>query len=294
MNIDQHGIRTNIFNALLRLFYQSSTGTANATIVHSEVFAKRLAIITGKQDAIVIPHGLGAIRQTYSKRQARKILGYKKQDYVILSFGFLTWYKGSDWIADTVAKTNRKNVKLLLAGGTSPNIQGAEHYQRFVRHVDETAKSHPNIRLTGFVEDREIPLYFAAADVVALPYRSLMSASGPLAMTIAFKKPFLISHVLRGYLRDFDFTKAMRETGLTADDISFPLRKNYFWKKISAVKNHPKRFKKLSSVLRTQRQWPVIASRFYEAVKNVGLEPTGKFAILPGSTSTTYAKPQYK
>lgn len=289
LNIQPHSIKTAIFNVMLHLFYQSSTKTANATIVHSEILAKRLEKITGKHDAIVIPHGLGAIRPTYSKRQARKILGYKKRDYVILSFGFLTWYKGSDWITDTVAKTRRKNVKLLLAGGTSPNIQTAKHYQRFVDHIQESAKSHPNIRLTGFVEDSEIPLYFAAADLVALPYRSLMSSSGPLAMTIAFKKPFLLSKILTPYTRDTDFSKTLRETGLTVSDISFSLHQKDFWNKVTAVKRHPKRFKKASALLRTQRLWPTVAGRFYDVVKNVGLEPAGKFAILEGST-TTYAR----
>jgi len=286
LNVTPDSIQTRIYNTALHLFYRTVASVTPTIIVHNHVFAKRFEQMTGRTDAIVIPHGLGAIKPKYSKSQARKTLGYTKSDYVILTFGFLTWYKGSDWITDAVAGTKRKHMQLLLAGGVSPNIKNSPYYRTFVGNIKQQASNHSNIKLTGFVEDADIPRMFAAADLVVLPYRSLMSSSGPLAMTLAFKKPFLMSHALSPYTKDADFTRALHESGLTANDITFRLRKADFWKRVTTVQNHPKRFKKLSAHLGTQRVWPLVANRFVQTIKNAGLEPSGKFAILQGSTAT--------
>ena len=207
-----------------------------------------------------------------------------------MHFGFLTWYKGADWLAGQFAKRAPKHMRLLLAGGVSPNTKDAPHYQRFVHDIETIVHGSPNIRLTGFVEDKEIPLYFAATDLVVLPYRTLMSSSGPLAMALAFKKPFLLSKALVPYTQDPDFAAALRETRLTKEEISFALAPKEFWTRVRAVKRHPKRFRAVSRLIRQERLWPEIAGKFYDNVKDYTLEPAGKFAILREGKLPQYAR----
>lgn len=289
LHIKERSTQTTIFNFALAFFYRATARLANTLIVHNNVLARRIKVVTGRNDITVIPHGLGAIAPRFSKRQARKILGYKKRDFVVMYFGFLTWYKGADWLVKLFAKGAPKHMRLLLGGGVSPNTKDAPHYQRFVHEIEIAAHASPTIRLTGFVEDKEIPLYFAAADVVVLPYRTLMSSSGPLAMTMAFKKPFLLSNALTSYTEDPDFAAALSQAKLTRKDVSFSLTSKDFWKHVRAVERHPKRFKILSRLLRAQRVWPAVSAKFFDATKAYTLEPTGKFAIMQEDDLPHYA-----
>ncbi len=289
LNLNEQSLMPMVYNMLLRGFYRMTSYVSNTITVHSSIFAKRFTAITGREDIHVIPHGLGAIRKTISKTEARRILGFKQQDFVMISFGFLAWYKGSDWITETVAHSKRKHIKLLLAGGASPNIKTASHYKTFLKKIESTAKNSPAITMTGFVEDADIPLYFAACDLAVLPYRSLMSSSGPLAMAIAFEKPFLLSHTLAPYLKDSDFKTAIAESKLSANRLLFSHSTHDFWEKVIYAKRNVAQFKKLSTYLRSQRVWPEIAKRFAAVINTASLENTKKFAILEGSSTTTYA-----
>lgn len=289
VNVKPKTIRASLFNFGLRHLYRLVAMLANRIIVHNTVFAQRLRLLTGRSDIAVIPHGLGAISSRISRKRARKLLGYTKRDFVVMYFGFLTWYKGADWLVSQFTKTKTKRVKLLLAGGISPNIGDAPHYQKFVKAIDLIAAKHHNIRHTGFVEDNDIGRYFAAADVVVLPYRTLMSSSGPLAMALAFQKPILISQALLPYAKDPDFAASLREANLNASSISFDLRRSNLWNKVTAVKKNPRPYRAFSAFLRESRLWSVISERFYQVITQAHIAPTGKFAIMQREPTASYA-----
>ena len=289
VNIKGRTIRSKIFNFSLRGLYRLVGILANTIVVHNAVLAQRLQRLTGK-DAVVIPHGLGAISKRAGRKEARKLLGYTKKDFVVMYFGFLTWYKGADWLVKQFGKHKNKRGKLLLAGGTSPNVADAPHYQRFIRAISRRIARCTNIQHTGFVEDKDLSRYFAAADVVVLPYRTLMSSSGPLAMALAFQKPVLISRALLPYAEDEDFTRSLQIAKLTTDSISFSLRGNDFWNKVAAVKNHPRPYRSFSTRLRQSRVWEVVSERFHEILALAHVAPAGKSAIIQGELTASYAR----
>ena len=278
-----------LFNAALRGFYLAVSGIAHTIIVHNAYLKTRLARMTGRADAIVIPHGLGAIKGRISKREARRRLGYKPGDKVILSFGFLTWYKGSDWLVKQVAGMKRTNVKLLMVGGPSPNLADRPHYKTFLRRITEDATDNPNIQITGFVNDRDIPMYFAAADLVVLPYRALMSSSGPLAMTIAFTKPFIVSKALKPYSSDEDFRLAMTVAGVDADTLTFALNTTSFRQSYTHALKHTKGLTKLSKLLKESRLWHQVAARFAAVIPTQDYAGRRTFAIMGGGVPISYA-----
>lgn len=290
INITPSTIKYLIFQMALRVFYIVTSYLPQALVVHNMVLKERLTRLTKRTDIHIVPHGLGAITGNVSKVRARTLLHIPKHEFVVMSFGFIAWYKGTDWIAKTFANKKKSlHARLVIAGGESPNLRGEQHYQDFLQTVTRTAQQTKSITITGFVEDKQIPLYFAAADLVVLPYRSLMSSSGPLAMTLAFKKPFLMSSILGAYTKDPDFKDALKKTGVTVNDITFPLQEQAFWSKVAQAKKQTKKLQALSSMLSVTRSWKEVSKKVATIVEHIQLAHEGKSAILKAGRSTSYA-----
>lgn len=283
VNIYPNTLKAFQFNTALRLFYTSVCRTSTTIIVHHAVLAERLRRMTiVNLNVRVVPHGLGAIKQQTTKEQARRKLKLSNNDFVVMSFGFLTWYKGSDWLVSqwkNIAKD--KNMKLIMAGGTSPNVSKTKHYQSFVKKIYASAQKDKRITITGFVDDTNIATYFAAADVVVLPYRSLMSSSGPMAMAIAFNKAFLISDSLSDYTKDQDINKALELHSLSNNDIVFPLEAKKLAKKLQYVQQNIKTFESIASHVKQYRQWTEVSKQFADVT-----EPNLKQTIATRIQST--------
>src|SRR5690606_38212874 len=135
-------------------------------------------------------------------REARAALQWGEKDTVLLCFGFLAHYKGSDWVVKEIAhfleRSRDSHLRLVLAGGESPNHAGKPHYQQFVSDLTKLAMQHRNrIEITGFIAESRVSTHFCGADLALFPYRAFMSASGPLALALAFGTPFLLSAPLK-------------------------------------------------------------------------------------------------
>lgn len=282
VNISPDSKRAWVFNYALQTFYKATAMLTQQIVVHNTILAERFTHITGRKQIAVIPHGVGAISSRVKRALARKSLGYTNKDTVIMYFGFLTWYKGADWLVKAWKTRPNKNYKLLLAGGESPNLMHAKHYKHYTKHLSKAILTTPGITCTGFVEDKDLANYFAAADLVVLPYRSLMSSSGPLAMTIAFKKPFIMSNKLDPYTRDPDFSSIVP---------TFALREQDFWQTIQRASKDLSSLKRFSEQLYTTRHWKTVSERFAAIItKKLTTQATSKPAIIQKKTPV-YAAP---
>ncbi len=138
----------------------------------------------------VIPHGLYDQYQKVSRQEAHAMLGLNG-DYVILSFGLIRPYKGIPnlikafgELPDEVARKSR----LLIAGEIWEDREA-------VTQAMARCKYRDRIRLVDeYIPDDDLPLYFNAADVVALPYLRA-SQSGVAHIAMAFGKPIVVSKV---------------------------------------------------------------------------------------------------
>src|SRR6185369_2352713 len=102
-----------------------------------------------------------------SKRLAKSKLGIAQDQKVLLFFGFVTWYKGADWLIktfDTLAKKYPK-AQLVIAGGPSYSLATKSHYKKYYHALEQIAKRNSQIRIAGFVDEKEIQTYFSAADL---------------------------------------------------------------------------------------------------------------------------------
>lgn len=282
--IDKHlnlknKILTKIFNAALFLFYKTVSLFSNKIVVFEEELKQTLRQLTSEEKIEVLPLSVSS-KLSISKYNAKKRLGFSKDDFVILVFGFVNWYKGSDWLAKTIAKNKPKKVKLVLAGGQNPTLKNKKYYQNFYQKIACLADKNPNIKLTGFVPDEKIKLYFSAADLVALPYRVFMSASGPLSFALSYKKPVVFSNRLSAYFKSEDFSLAASSLNLTKQDLFFPLTTKGFLslvQKTKADKDFYAKLKKFSTTLGDYRKEKVVMRKYRQLLDNA-FSPTPFFS----------------
>ncbi len=267
-------IKVSIYNKILQIFLFMLILPVNKVVVLEELLKKRLVSMVGFKEKIhVIPHGIDRGFKSPSKKIARNKLNIKEKEFVLLYFGYLTWYKGVDFLIKTLASQKGtiggRKIRLIIAGGESVTQKTKIHYKKFVDYIYTLTNHSPEITITGFVPEQSIPLYFSAADLVVLPYRVFMSSSGPLSFAATFNKPFIISSSLKGYFESSDFINCLKESGLRKEDIMFALDKRKFIEKLK-VTMEPKRLSSLSTfsqLLAKRRDFrflaPAYAKLFY-------------------------------
>jgi glycosyltransferase involved in cell wall biosynthesis len=158
----------------------------DAVVVHSEHGAGRLRSDFGvPADRLrVIPHGAF----DYLTRQEDEVPLPAELEAVegpvILAFGLIRPYKGTDVLLDAFSRIERG--ELWIVGMPRMPIDGlrrvADRARGRVRFVDQ------------FIPDAEIPAFMRRADVVVLPYRNI-EQSGVLYTALAFGRPLVLSSV---------------------------------------------------------------------------------------------------
>jgi glycosyltransferase involved in cell wall biosynthesis len=150
----------------------------DAVIVHSEQGAARLRALGVAQERVhVIPHGAF----THLAAGPRQAPAFATELPVVLCFGLMRPYKGIDLLLE--AWEGVTGAELWIAGMPRMDIAPLQ------------AAAPSGVRFVGrFIGDRELPAFFARADLVVLPYREI-DQSGVLFTALAFGKPLLLSDV---------------------------------------------------------------------------------------------------
>ncbi|MFN4213094.1 MAG: glycosyltransferase, partial [Microgenomates group bacterium] len=220
--------------------------------VLEKVFKKRLTGLKVNENKIaVVPHGVDIkfdVKENKNKPQS------------LLYFGFLTWYKGVDWLVENITNEN----KLIIAGGPSANLKQKKHYKLFLNKLIKKIKTKKNITLTGFVKESKIKNYFNNSEIVVFPYRRMISSSGPLSLVFSFEKPFILSRPLEGYFESEDFQEALKETGLKKEDFLFDLNPESFEKRLSWARKNLDKLSTFSQIMKQKRSWGKVARRYFE------------------------------
>lgn len=137
-----------------------------------------------------------------SKHEARVKLGISDTENVILFFGLVREYKGLKHLLNAMKILKEKiSLKLFIAGDFAGN---REEYDSLIQEngIEE------NVCITdGHIPIGEVEKFFAACDIVVLPYESA-TQSGVIQVAYSFDKPVLATRV--GGLPDVVFD---RETG---------------------------------------------------------------------------------
>jgi glycosyltransferase involved in cell wall biosynthesis len=143
---------------------------ANAIISPSRYYIDESRFLRKYKDKIVvIPNGINIDEFDigYSKKECREKLGLPHNEKILLSFGYLSPYKGPDILVKAMPKIMKKvpDAELVFVG---KGVMRAE-----LEMLSKKYGVEKNIKFAGFVEDGLKPLYYKAADVFVLP--SIMS-----------------------------------------------------------------------------------------------------------------------
>lgn len=179
---------------------------ADAFTCHSTSAKNQIARAYGiNMDRIFVkPFGLYEdYRHDYDKSQARTDLGIDER-FIILNFGLIRKYKGVPYLVEAFSALPEfiaRNSRLVIAGedwGDEKELATLIESSPYRRNIT----FHPH-----FVPDNMIPVYFAAADVVVLPYLDVFASAGSAVAQIAmaYGKPIITSEfeTMRECLQDY-------------------------------------------------------------------------------------------
>ncbi len=161
-------------------------------ILHSQTEAQDLLSIKPNADYRVQVHPTYNAFQfeNMSKRDARKLLELREDEKVLLFFGYVRPYKGLKYLIEALAEVGQhlQKVKLMIVGDFGSD---QEVYLQQIQHCGVGDL----IRIKdGYTPDREVERYFAATDLVVLPYESA-TQSGIVQIAYGFHKPVIVSNV---------------------------------------------------------------------------------------------------
>lgn len=161
-------------------------------ITHSDADLRELKSI--KRDA----RGLAAVHPTYNAfkirdigyKEARKQLGIGPEEKMLLFFGFVRPYKGLMYLLEALPVIRNKlpEARLWIVGDFGETR--AEYLEKISQLQLEAAVQI----VGGYVPDREVEPYFAASDLVVLPYVSA-TQSGIVQIAYGFQKPVVATDV---------------------------------------------------------------------------------------------------
>ncbi|MCL4186293.1 MAG: glycosyltransferase [Rhodobacteraceae bacterium] len=144
------------------------------------------------EKVVVARHGhyIGFYPDFASPAAARNVLGLGSGDEVVVFAGQLRAYKGLDTLVAAFGRlaAERPRARLVLAGGV---------HRDFERHAGDLRAAADRmgggrIRLLDrFMDDEELALVFAAADVAVLPYRRVLT-SGAMLLALSFGVPVVM------------------------------------------------------------------------------------------------------
>ncbi|WKZ31324.1 MAG: glycosyltransferase [Candidatus Dojkabacteria bacterium] len=267
------GPATSVRSLLTKLYLKLNCLLSDKIVVFDLVHKERLSELTSGEKIYVIPHGVEQKELDNLNPQWPTSLtgGFDLDKFNLMTFGFIAWYKGTDWLAQNFNKFantnhNADQYQLLIAGGESPTQRETPTYQKYYKEfLNEAGKNRSQIFHTGFVEERDIAFYFMESDLVVLPYRVLMSSSGPLSLAFTYEKPFILSEVLEPYTRTADFESALHDLGINKSDFIFSLDKDDLFDKVERIKNDSQLLEKLTELsrrLKQSRSWEKIGDEY--------------------------------
>jgi len=123
------------------------------------------------------------------KEKARKLMGLPTDKKLVLFFGLIRKYKGLDLLLEafSVLKSH-PDIVLVIAG------EFYEDQQPYLDLITKYQITNQVILHAKFIANEDVKLYFSAADLVALPYKTA-TQSGVTQVSFHFEIPTLVTNV---------------------------------------------------------------------------------------------------
>jgi glycosyltransferase involved in cell wall biosynthesis len=163
---------------------------ANRFLVHSAEEKERLCDLLGpgaRIDVVHLPSFAEVSERRWKAEEAKAQLGVDRP--MLLFFGFVREYKGLHDLIDALPVILQVRDVLLYLVGEFWEDQAA-----YTGHIARLGLQENVVVVNRYVPNEEIGLYFAAADLVVQPYRSV-SGSGISQVAFGFDRPVIGTRV---------------------------------------------------------------------------------------------------
>ena len=122
-----------------------------------------------------------------SKNEARQKLGIPDDKKLLLYFGFIRDYKGLDLLLESISMLD-DSYHLLICG----EVYGSfDKYDQMIEKLNIAHKVSKHVR---YIDDNEVSLFFSAADVNMLTYKTA-TQSGITAIAFHYNLPVIVTDV---------------------------------------------------------------------------------------------------
>ena len=128
--------------------------------------------------------------QNLSKQEGRKLLGINNNTKTLLFFGFVREYKGLKYLLRAIPMVSSKinDIKLLVVGDFGSDKQD------YLDIIEELKIANKVDIYDGYIPDKDVEKFFAASDLVVLPYESA-TQSGIIQIAYGFEKAVIATDV---------------------------------------------------------------------------------------------------
>jgi glycosyltransferase involved in cell wall biosynthesis len=262
----------NLMKIFVTLFfsyiYISTIFLADKVTVHAPALKKVLEdyIFLANKKVIVIDHGVREIKDL-RKNKDKIILNrfpILKNKKIILVFGLFSPRKGYENLVKSFAKfltkIKSKDYVLALVGDVKEEFTA---YKDKVMKVIEEEGIKNNVLISGYVNGVEIDEFYRNAKVVVIPAVISFNTSGPLSLSLAYKKPLLVSNV-----KPIAEEVSSNSFGLLYDLNGKKTLENQLAKLVSDRKLYNNVIQSLEISV-PQRYWTNIARKHYQLYKQV-------------------------
>lgn len=161
-------------------------------IVHAKEEGGALEKLVRQPDYAVTPHPTyNAFRfEHMGKGQARERLGIADGIKMLLFFGYVREYKGLRYLlkAMPLILQEEENIQLWIVG------EFGNDKEDYFRMIEELGIGKWVKTVDSYTPDRQVEKYFAASDLVVLPYVSA-TQSGIVQIAYGFEKPVIVTRV---------------------------------------------------------------------------------------------------
>lgn len=165
---------------------------AKGYIVQSRLDEQDLLQVNPKANYVVSPHPTyNAFRMKgMDRREARQVLGLKSDVPMLLFFGFVREYKGLKYLLDALPGVRERipEISLWIVGDFGGDKD------RYLEQIRKNGITDAVRLAEGYIPDKEVEKYFAASDLVVLPYVSA-TQSGIVQIAYGFEKPVVVTDV---------------------------------------------------------------------------------------------------
>jgi glycosyltransferase involved in cell wall biosynthesis len=186
-----------------RLSLRAQYYLADHIFVHTERMKSELLADFGVPDTkiSVIPFGINNTvpNSSMTTIDAKRMLGVRGSDKVMLCFGQIAPYKGLEYLIDAFSELAKRDesYRLIIAGKVKPGQ--TEYWNEIRRKIDDSVFQDQIVVRIEHIPDEEVELYFKAADVLIVPYLNIFQSGVPF-LAYSFGLPVIATDV--GSLRE--------------------------------------------------------------------------------------------